>query len=99
VSREREWADISFLVYLCGYYSPTPHCNGQDYPLVFFNLCAIPTLLLFALGQRRIWSAGAVVVFACLIGGLIIPLRANWGRQLASLPPLMDRLRAHFLLV
>ncbi|KAI9455208.1 hypothetical protein F5148DRAFT_1277243 [Russula earlei] len=66
------WGVYQLLyIFLCGLYNPnfsTFRCGRRDFLSMFYFTCAVPTVALFGLRQKRLPAVLCATVWACLFG-------------------------------
>ncbi|GAA6047025.1 hypothetical protein JCM3770_004158 [Rhodotorula araucariae] len=70
--------------YLCGYYSETPRCGTKDFMATLYYVTALPTVALFALGQKRIYAVFYDIGWLVVESVLILPQRRNFVRNVVN---------------
>ncbi|BGP07684.1 hypothetical protein JCM10049v2_003524 [Rhodotorula toruloides] len=71
-------------MYICGYYLPTGNCHGKDYMATLYYVTALPTVALFALGQKRICAIIFDLAWLIFVSSTILPRRASWARNVVN---------------
>ncbi|BGP39590.1 hypothetical protein JCM10450v2_003558 [Rhodotorula kratochvilovae] len=70
--------------YQCGYYSQTPKCGTKDFMATLYYVTALPTVALFALGQKRIYAVFYDIGWLVIESVLILPRRRNFVRNVVN---------------
>lgn len=74
---------MALQLVLCNFYTPgLSTCGKKDFVGLFFYLCAMPTMALFALQQSRLFHLLGTLGGALFIAIAIVPLRHSWVRHL-----------------
>lgn len=69
-------------MHTCGFYSQTPNCGGKDFQATLFYAAAMPTVALFALGQKRIYTVVFALSWIALMGATVVDDRPRYVRNL-----------------
>ncbi|GAA5882260.1 hypothetical protein JCM3774_004067 [Rhodotorula dairenensis] len=66
----------------CGFYTATPNCGRKDFQATLFYAAAMPTVALFALGQKRIFTIVYGLSWIALMGATVVNERPRYVRNL-----------------
>ena len=69
-------------MHTCGFYTATPNCGGKDFQATLFYAAAMPTVALFALGQKRIYTVVFALSWIALMGATVVNDRPRYVRNL-----------------
>lgn len=69
-------------MHTCGFYTATPNCGGKDFQATLFYAAAMPTVALFALGQKRIYTVVFALSWIALMGATVVDDRPRYVRNL-----------------
>ncbi|KAF8605922.1 hypothetical protein BDV93DRAFT_490002 [Ceratobasidium sp. AG-I] len=81
------WAFYNILfIHLCGFYGQHSHwsCGHRDFLGLFYFATGLPVLALFGMHQHRFPAFVSAVCFAAIMGGLVLPWRISWVRNLIN---------------
>lgn len=82
------WGCYEILyISLCGLYSPNSSifsCGKRDFMTMFYFLCALQTVALFGLRQKRLPAVICATVWVCLSSAIIFPHRKIWTKNVLN---------------
>ncbi|KAH8995058.1 hypothetical protein EDB86DRAFT_2804879 [Lactarius hatsudake] len=82
------WALISpASSFLCGLYNPNFSifsCGKRDFLTMFYFLCALQTVALFGLRQKRLPAVICAMVWVCLASAVILPHHKVWTKNVLN---------------
>ncbi|KAI0296554.1 hypothetical protein B0F90DRAFT_1636279 [Multifurca ochricompacta] len=80
------WGSYSLLyMFLCGLYNPRFSlfsCGNRDFISMFYYVCAVPTVALFGLRQKRLSAVVCAVIWGSLAAAVTLPHRKRWTRNI-----------------
>lgn len=68
----------------CGYYTTQQHCGERDFQSSLLFAVALPTIALFALGQKRLYSAAGGLCWLVITVSTIVPVRHAYLRNVTN---------------
>lgn len=68
----------------CGYYSPSPNCQGRDFMAIFYYATALQAVALFGLRLNRFPAAMGALLFFLFASITMIPLKTSWARTMIN---------------
>ncbi|GAA5990830.1 hypothetical protein JCM10908_000037 [Rhodotorula pacifica] len=71
-------------MHYCGFYSATPNCGRKDFQATLFYAAAMPTIALFALGQKRIYTVVYALSWIALMAATVVTDRPRYIRNLIT---------------
>lgn len=79
------WGIYALLyLLLCGQYNPNFSlfsCGKRDFLTLFYFVCAVPTVALFGLCQKRLPAVICAIIWACFASVVVLPYRKVWTRN------------------
>ncbi|KAI9458429.1 hypothetical protein BJY52DRAFT_430616 [Lactarius psammicola] len=82
------WGCYQLLyIFLCGLYNPNFSifsCGRRDFLTMFYFLCALQTVALFGLRQKRLPAVICATVWVCLASAVILPHRKVWTKNVLN---------------
>ncbi|KAH9057453.1 hypothetical protein EDB87DRAFT_1565234 [Lactarius vividus] len=73
--------------FLCGLYDPNSSifsCGKRDFLTMFYFLCALQTVALFGLRQKRLPAVICATIWVCLATAVILPHRKVWTKNVLN---------------
>ncbi|GAA6001123.1 uncharacterized protein JCM10292_006385 [Rhodotorula paludigena] len=71
--------------YMCHFYRSNPNCGGKDFMATFYYVTALPTVALFAMGQKRLFAVIFDVIWLVIVAVLILPDRPAYVRNVVNI--------------
>ncbi|KAI0246901.1 hypothetical protein BJV78DRAFT_91293 [Lactifluus subvellereus] len=82
------WGVYQLLyIFLCGLYNPNFsvfRCGRRDFLSMFYFVCAVPTVALFGLRQKRFPAVICATIWGSFASAVILPHRKTWTRNVLN---------------